>query len=84
MYKLVPFFKLALDSLLMEGDEVLLILNDEFTNLTLEATGEAHEVGKQALEDVAQNLLLLNDHKLGSLSCEDERLLSHMLLQDIK
>ena len=80
----MPFFKLALDSPPVEGDEVLLILNDEFTNVTLEVTREAHEAGKQALEDVAQDLLLLDDHELSSLSCDDERLLSHTLLQDIE
>ena len=68
----------------MEGDEVLLILNNEFTNLTLKATEEACKVGKQALEDVAQNLLLLDDHEPGLLSCGDKRLLSHTLLQDIE
>ena len=80
----MPFFKLAPDSPPVKGDEVLLMLNDEFTSLALEATGEAHQVGKQALEDVTQDLLLLDDHNPGSLSRGDERLLSHTLLQDIE
>ena len=76
---------MAPDSPPIKEDEVLLILNDEFTNLALEATGEAHQACKQALKDVeTQDLLLLNDNETGSLNPSDERLLSHTLLKDIK
>ena len=90
MFKLIPFFKLTLESPPVKGEEVLLLLNNEFTHLALEATAEAHEDGKQALDDIkTHNLLLLNDDeqalsKPRSPNTNNKRMLSHTLLEDIE
>ena len=46
MFKLILFFKLTLRSLLIKGEEVLLLLNDEFTNIALKATTKAYKAYK--------------------------------------
>ena len=84
VFKLIPFFKLTLGSLLVNREEVLLLLNDKFTNMALEATTEAHEACKQAIDDIiTHSLLLLDDNEPSSL-ITNERLLSHTLLEDIE
>ena len=89
-FKLIPFFKLALESPPVKGEEVLLLLNNEFTHLALEATAEAHEDGKQALNNIeTHNLLLLNDNEWAlseprSPNTNDKRMLPHTLLEDIE
>ena len=74
--KLVPFFKLIPGSVPTE-EEALLSLNEEFTNLAVEATKEAHAATTQALADAdTDELLLLNN--------DEDKLLSHTLLDDIR
>ena len=90
MFKLIPFFKLTLESLPVKGEEVLLLLNDKFTHLALEVTAKAYKDSKWALNDIkTHNLLLLNNNKWAlsephSLNTNNERMLSHTLLKDIK
>ena len=63
---------------------MLLLLNDKFTNMALEATTEAHKACKQAIDNiVTHNLLLLDNNDPSSLST-NERLLLYTLLEDIE
>ena len=74
--KLVLFFKLV-PGLVPTEKEALLSLNKEFTNLAVKATKEAHTVTTQALADTDTDELLLLDNN-------EDKLLSHTLLDDIQ
>ena len=46
MFKLILFFKLTLRSLLVNKKEVLLLLNNKITNITLKVTIKAYKAYK--------------------------------------
>ena len=84
MFKLLLFFKLMSGFSLVEGEKMLLLLNDKFTNMTLKAITEAYEACKQTLNNITTHSLLLLNNDEPSLLITNERLLSHTLLKDIE